>query len=79
MRQQYGVTIAWMPSALHTSREKRRSESGKSTPIAPHTSNPKTADGSSATYASPGRPIAVINNVMIEYRPGPAPKPKKGK
>ena len=30
-------------------------------------------DGS-ATYASPGRPIAVINNVMIEYRPGPAPK-----
>ena len=26
-----------------------------------------------ATYASPGRPIAVISNVMIEYRP-PAPK-----
>lgn len=25
-----------------------------------------------ATYASPGRPIAVISNVMIEYRPGPA-------
>ena len=24
-----------------------------------------------ATYASPGRPIAVISNVMIEYRPGP--------
>ena len=36
-------------------------------------------DGS-ATYASPGRPIAVISNVMIEYRPGPPPKPpKKGK
>jgi hypothetical protein len=27
-------------------------------------------DGS-ATYTSPGRPIAVISNVMIEYRPGP--------
>ena len=33
-----------------------------------------------ATYSSPGRPIAVINNVMIEYRPGPPPKPpKKGR
>jgi hypothetical protein len=34
-------------------------------------------DGS-ATYTSPGRPIAVINNLMIEYRPAPskpAPKP----
>jgi hypothetical protein len=31
-------------------------------------------DGS-ATYASPGRPIAVVSNVMIEYRPAP---PKKG-
>ena len=30
-------------------------------------------DGS-ATYASPGRPIAVISNVMIEYHP-PPPKP----
>ena len=30
-----------------------------------------------ATYTSPGRPIAVINNVMIEYRPGPPPKPPK--
>jgi hypothetical protein len=27
-----------------------------------------------ATYSSPGRPIAVISNVMIEYRP-PAPTP----
>ena len=36
-----------------------------------------------ATYTSAGRPIAVISNVMIEYRPGPPPrKPvakKKGK
>jgi hypothetical protein len=32
-------------------------------------------DGS-ATYSSPGRPIAVISNVMIEYRPAP-PKPAK--
>lgn len=28
-----------------------------------------------ATYSSPGRPIAVISNVMIEYRPGPPRKP----
>ncbi len=28
-----------------------------------------------ATYSSPGRPIAVISNVMIEYRPAPPPKP----
>ena len=32
------------------------------------------ADGSS-TYTSPGRPIAVVSNVMIEYRPPPPPKP----
>ena len=34
-----------------------------------------------ATYSSPGRPIAVISNVMIEYRPvlppKPVPAPKK--
>jgi hypothetical protein len=35
-------------------------------------------DGS-ATYTSPGRPIAVISNVMIEYHPGPPPKPSKPK
>jgi len=29
-----------------------------------------------ATYSSPGRPIAVINNVMIEYRPAPVKKSK---
>jgi len=28
-----------------------------------------------ATYSSPGRPIAIISNVMIEYRPAPPPKP----
>src|SRR5947208_12136724 len=33
-------------------------------------------DGS-ATYSSPGRPIAVISDVMIEYRPGPPPKPTR--
>jgi len=32
------------------------------------------ADGT-ATYAAPGRPIAVISNVMIEYAPAPPPKP----
>jgi hypothetical protein len=33
-------------------------------------------DGS-ATYTSAGRPIAVISNVMIEYRPPPPPPPPK--
>jgi hypothetical protein len=28
-----------------------------------------------ATYSSPGRPIAIISNVMIEYHPAPPPKP----
>src|SRR4030095_5879609 len=28
-----------------------------------------------ATYSQPGRPIADISNVVIEYRPGPAKKP----
>jgi hypothetical protein len=31
-----------------------------------------------ATYTSPGRPIAVVNNLMVEYRPAssrPAPRP----
>ena len=32
------------------------------------------ADGT-ANYASAGRPIAVISHVMIEYQPGPPPKP----
>jgi hypothetical protein len=27
-----------------------------------------------ATYSSPGRPIAVVSNVMIEYRPPPPPR-----
>lgn len=32
-----------------------------------------------ATYSQPDRPIADISNVMIEYRPGPAPKTTKPK
>ena len=32
-------------------------------------------DGS-ATYSQPGRPIAVVSNVMLEYTPAPPPKPK---
>ncbi len=32
-------------------------------------------DGGPATYTSPGRPVAVISNVMIEYRPAAPPKP----
>jgi hypothetical protein len=38
------------------------------------------ADGSVDNFAAPGRPIAAISNVMIEYRPGPPPRkttPKK--
>ena len=30
-------------------------------------------------FSSPGRPIATISNVMIEYRPGPPPKPAPAK
>ena len=31
-----------------------------------------------ATYSQPGRPIAVVSNVMLEYKPGPPPRaPKK--
>lgn len=26
------------------------------------------------TFTAPGRPVAVISNVMVEYRPGPAPR-----
>jgi len=32
-----------------------------------------------ATYTQPGRPIAVVSNVMLEYRPAPPPKPPKKK
>jgi len=28
-----------------------------------------------ATYTQSGRPIAVVSNLMLEYRPGPPPKP----
>jgi hypothetical protein len=34
------------------------------------------ADGSVDTFTSPGRPIAAVSNVMVEYRPGPAPRKK---
>ena len=32
-----------------------------------------------ATYSSPGRPVAVISHVMVEYRPPPPPKPVRKK
>jgi hypothetical protein len=32
------------------------------------------ADGAVDTFIAPGRPVAAISNVMVEYRPGPAPK-----
>jgi hypothetical protein len=31
------------------------------------------ADGEPANYASPGRPIAIISDVTVEYTPAPAP------
>jgi hypothetical protein len=30
-----------------------------------------------ATYSQPGRPIALVSNVMLEYKPGPPPKAVK--
>jgi hypothetical protein len=30
-------------------------------------------DGETATYAAPGRPIAIISDVTVEYTPAPAP------
>ena len=33
----------------------------------------------SATYTSPGRPIAVISSVMIEYVPPTPPPPARGR
>ena len=30
-----------------------------------------------ATYSQPGRPVAVVSNLMLEYKPGPPPKPVK--
>ena len=38
------------------------------------------ADGGVDTFIAPGRPIAAVSNVMVEFRPGPAPRkpaPKK--
>ena len=36
----------------------------------------ETMNGPPATFSQPGRPIAVVSNVMVEYRPVP-PKPVK--
>ena len=35
------------------------------------------ADGAVDNFTAPGRPIAAISNVMIEYRPAPAPPTRK--
>lgn len=32
------------------------------------------ADGAVDNFVAPGRPIAAVSNVQIEYRPGPAPR-----
>jgi len=36
----------------------------------------ETREGT-ATYSQPGRPIAVISNVILEYRPAPPAKPTR--
>ena len=35
------------------------------------------ADGEPANYSSPGRPIAIISDVTVEYTPAPAPPRRK--
>jgi hypothetical protein len=35
------------------------------------------ADGVAATYAAPGRPIAIISNATVEYTPAPAPPSRR--
>jgi hypothetical protein len=35
------------------------------------------ADGETANYAAPGRPIAIISDVTVEYIPAPAPVRKR--
>jgi hypothetical protein len=35
------------------------------------------AEGPQSLYSSPGRPIAIVSNVMIEYTPPPPPPPPK--
>jgi hypothetical protein len=35
------------------------------------------SDGVPATYAAPGRPIAIISNATVEYTPAPAPARRK--
>ncbi len=34
-----------------------------------------SADGPPETFTAPGRPVAIISNVMLEYRPAPPKKP----
>lgn len=36
-------------------------------------------DGPDETFTVPGRPIAVISNVTVEYRPAPAGRPARGR
>jgi len=43
-----------------------------------HVTRGPRVDGT-ATYSSLGRPIAVLSDVKIEYRPGPPPKATKKK
>jgi hypothetical protein len=35
------------------------------------------SDGVAATYAAPGRPIAIISSATVAYTPAPAPPAKR--
>jgi hypothetical protein len=39
----------------------------------------ETMSGAPTTFSQPGRPIAVVSNVMVEYRPAPAKPTRRGR
>ena len=39
----------------------------------------ETMTGQPATFSQPGRPIAVVSNVMVEYRPAPQRRGRQGR
>ena len=69
--EQASCNTVVLARARHTSREKRRSELGKSTPMAAKTNRPKAAAGSDASHWNCGMgagsdvPRAVISAPMI--------------
>jgi len=37
----------------------------------------ETREGTSPPYSQPGRPIAAVSNIQLEYRPAPPPRPTR--